>query len=271
VSIDSFGDFETKNASLIQSARVNQTTYLQQSATLFLPELHSELCKRVLDIVRAAIAVRWETISNASMAGSLFVTRRAALDQELANDLESLKRNLGLLQQILRRSFLWGTDVSEREIESFYVSLRLNRNLLVELFGILAVLKLSLPGYTFDTDQFLWTLKVTAGRQILVIHCRGASAVTVRDEIICRLMDSQGPLTPGNILLVLLNTDATGDDISKLPPRRRTRATGNPSSRVTGLSDVPASWRVTTSGDTINRAPFISVNEWDVTMQELVA
>lgn len=271
VSIDSFDDYSAnKNPALVDAARVPQANYLQQSATQFLSELHSELCKRVLNTIRGEISSKWDSISNASVPGSLFPTRRPTIDQAVNEVLELMKSELALLQKVLRRSFLWRTDVSRKEIETYYVSLKLNKDLVGELLGMIALVKASFPNCTLGPQQAVWTLKVPEGRQILAVHCRGTSAVQVRDEIICGFRDSLGPLLPENLLLILLNTDALATDISKMPPQNRTRAQGKPSSRVAASIEMPASWRLTTTGDTINRAPFIPVAEWDALMQSLV-
>lgn len=271
VCIDTFDDYSTnKNPALVHAAGVPQANYLQQSATQFLPELHAEFCKRVLSTIRGEISAKWDSISNASVPGSLFPTRRPAIDQAVGEVMELMKSDLTLLQKVLRRSFLWRTDVSRKEIETYYVSLKLNKIFVGELLGMIALVKASFPDCTLGPQQAVCTLKIPEGRQILAVHCRGTSAVQVRDEIICGFFESQGPLLPENLLLILLDTDALATDISKMPPKNRTRSQGKPSSRVVASKEMPASWRLTTTGDTINRAPFMPVAEWDTLIRGLI-
>jgi hypothetical protein len=261
VSMETFPDYSAvRNPQLIQYAEIAEENFLCMNSAQFLRDLHSEVCRNILSAIESAIINRIEEAPQYAVADSVALSESNALKQSVQRVGAAFRENLDFLQKFMRRALLWGKDLSPPQFLLYYIPIGLNRELLRDLWECVSLLKLVDDAFELDQEQTVLSARLGAAA-LLVIHCRGFVPQQIRDDLFAKVLEARGPLLPQNLTVLLLRANASAEDIRKIPPKNRSRAVSTVS-RTHVAADLPASWIITTSRDTIDRAPFETAVLW---------
>jgi hypothetical protein len=270
VSIESYANYVTnRNPDLVQVAGVRENTFFDVSASVFLESLHAAFIRKLLDGAKAELRGQIEDIAEVSAEHSVFVDEQAPLLDHITQIADAFKGNLDLLEKFLKKSLLWGRDLSLPQITEYYVPLRSNRLSVNDLIKAVALLRLSLGACVLDEKQVMFSMSLPNGRPIIAVHCRGLLPQAIIDKIFGTLLGLQGPVLPQTLTLLLLNTQASTQDLISLPPRNRTRP-GGVLNRTNVSANRPDTWKLATGGDTVERAAYLPSAEWKTLMAERI-
>ena len=262
VSIDTFQDYSVNlNPGLVNSARITEESFLRMNGSDFLKDLHAEVCRTVLNEIESALINRINDAPNYAVPNSVARVESAALKESVRQVGQHFREDLDLLQKFLRRALLWGKDVSPPQFLLYYISIRLNRELLMDLWESVGMIKLVANACQLDDSQAIQSVRCGVAAPILIIHCRGFFPQQIRDNLFSKLIEVRGPALPNKLTVLLVRANATAEEIKKIPPKNRSRALSS-ISRAHVTSDLPATWIITTSRDTIDKAPFETADQW---------
>jgi hypothetical protein len=268
VSMEQFNDYSTiRNPSLLVSAEITEQTYCRMNAAEFLKELHEDVCRRRLYKIESSLMEKVTQTESYAVSGSVTKLNWVGIKESIHQVGSMFRDDLELLQRFLKRSLLWARDLSPVQVAFYYVSIGLNENLVSDLWESLSMLRLFARDCEIDPGQTTLSAQILDGVHLLIIHCRAFLALQIREELFAKLLEAYGPTLPQRLTVLLVHANASAADIRKIPPLNRTRAISCVS-RANVTSDIPANWKITTSGDTIDRAPFLAADAWKANMQE---
>ncbi len=233
----------------------------------FLKDLHGVVCRKRLNKIEVALIEKATQAESYAVLGSVTKLESANIKASIHEVGSFFRDDLELLQKFLKRSLLWARNLSPVQLASYYVSIGLNENLVSDLWECLSMLRLFAEDCGIDPDQTTLSARICDGVHLLIIHCRAFSAMQIREELFAKLLEAYGPTLPQRLTVLLVRANASAADIRKLPPLNRTRAISS-LSRANVTSDIPPNWKITTSGDTIDRTPFLAADAWKENMQE---
>ena len=270
VSIEPFADYAAhRNPDLIRVAGVGEDTFFDISASELLDRLLASFSKKLLNKIENDLVTQIGAVAQYSVEHSVFLEERPALLDHVHQIIENFRGDLHLLQRFLKRSLLWARDLAFPQIGEYYIPLHSNQDSLNDLLKTLALLRLSLGECVLDPEQIVFSLRLPNGCPVIAVYCRGLLPQQIRDEIMGRLLNSQGPVLPQALTLLLLHAQVSTEDLLRVPPRNRTRAVG-PLNRTNVRTNPPDTWNLATGGDTIERAAYLSSAEWRTLMMESI-
>jgi hypothetical protein len=249
------------NPDLLANAGIPQAHFFSSDAADFFRLLHSEFCKRFLSELDSRLSAQVDRVAERDAEeSSIFRTERDELKQSIREVVARLKQNTEIVERLMRRSLLWGRDVSEHGIALRYVPLRSNEEIVMDIIECAALLKLVQVDLSFDENQVAQTLTFADGRGLLVVHCRSLTASLVCTEILSRVVDRGGPVLAPDLTIVFLRAGATVQEITSIVSDRRFATTG--ASRTRGIGAIPDRWTLITSDETIDRARYEEAEQW---------
>lgn len=258
------------NPDLLAQAGVTQEHFFSYASSDFFRLLHAEFCKRVLAELESKLSAKVDRIAERDAEEtSIYRTGPAELKQRIRDLVTGLKENTEVVERLMRRSLLWGRDVSEHGIAQRYVPLRSNEEIVIDIFECMALLQVAQDDLIIDENQIAQTLTFANGRPLLVVHCRSLTASQVCTEILNRVVDRGGPMLAPDLTIVFLRARATVQEINSLVGDRRFAASGT--SHTRGIGGIPDHWILITSNETLDRARYEESEQWKQRIRQKLA